>query len=46
MSATKKIIACNNSKAVAFDTIVNKVLAYENEKHMRKMANLRNEVII
>ncbi len=46
MSVTKKIAACNHSKEVAFEAIADKVLVYENEKHMKKMKDIRNEVIV
>lgn len=44
ISVPKKNTACNSSMATAYDTIVNKVLVYENDVHMRKMAKIKKEV--
>lgn len=40
MSISKKVFACNNSKLAAFDKMINKVLVYENERHMKKMKKI------
>ncbi len=45
MTDKRKKIACKDSKLIAYNKIMNKILAYENEVHMRKITNrgMQNE---